>query len=99
MHELTLDFPAIAKLEAFGRTANDEHLEALVVRKGSPKATVVIEAGLRGRFVTTTKIAFDYTDKKFSQSENGFRQWPHCISFTKLSNIRKATAIFWIKLT
>jgi hypothetical protein len=66
MHELTLDFPSLAKLEAFGRTANDEHLEALVVRKGSPKATFVIEAGLRGRFVSTTKIAFDYNDKDFS---------------------------------
>lgn len=50
MHELTHDFPAIASLEAFGRTANDEHLEALVVRKGAPKPTIVIEGGLRARF-------------------------------------------------
>lgn len=56
MHELTLDFPTIAKLEAYGRTANNEHLEALVVRKGSPKATIVIEAGLRGRFESFGKI-------------------------------------------
>jgi hypothetical protein len=50
MHELTQDFPAIASLEALGRTANNEHLEALVVRKGAPKATIIIEGGLRARF-------------------------------------------------
>lgn len=50
MHDLTQEYPALASLEAFGRTSNNEHLEALVVRKGSPKPTVVIEGGIRGRF-------------------------------------------------
>lgn len=95
MHEMTLDFPALASIESYGRTVNDEHLEALVVRKGSPKATVVIEAGLRGRFFfAITKITFRFTDKYFSLSGNGFQQWPLCISSMKSSNIRKATATF-----
>lgn len=97
MHDLTLDFPAIASLQYLGQTANNEHLEALVVRQGSPKATVIIEGGIRGRF-GWIEIKNNCMITFFSMSENGFQQWPLCTLSTRLLNIRTSLLTFWTKL-
>jgi hypothetical protein len=50
MHDLTVEFPEPVSIQEYGYTDEGNHVEAIVVRKGAPKATIVIEAGLRARF-------------------------------------------------
>lgn len=48
--ELTEDYPNLAFLEEYGRTSEGRPIEALVIRRGAPKKTIVVEAGLRPRW-------------------------------------------------
>lgn len=46
------DFPLLSSIEQYGTTSEGRPIRAFVVRRGSTlKPTVVIESGLRARFV------------------------------------------------
>lgn len=49
MEDLVVDFPNLASIEEYGTTSEGRTVKAFVIRKGAPKPTVVIEAGLRPR--------------------------------------------------
>lgn len=43
------DFPDLASIEEYGTTTEGRRVKAFVIRRGQPKRTIVIEAGLRPR--------------------------------------------------
>lgn len=55
LEELQEDYPELTFEETYGRTAQGRDIEAFIVRRGAasgtPKPTIIIESGLRPRFL------------------------------------------------